>query len=110
MFKLGLESYLKPYVTEPESVLIRRWQDGKIIGRTQYIPDFSKEYGAPYFVIHRAHFHEAMYKLALELGVVVKLGSRVVSYNTNEASVVLDSGIEINGDLIVAADGSLSHP
>lgn len=101
--RLGLNPYLKGYVTEPESVLMRRWQNGKVIGRTQLIPDSRNEYGAPYYVIHRAHFHEAMHKLAVDLGVTVKLSSRVVSYAVDDGSIILENGQTVTGDLIVAA-------
>lgn len=105
MFELGLEPYLREYVTEPDSVYIRRWETGAVIGRTQYVPHFQEEYGAPYYVIHRAHFHEAMHKLAVELGVTVKLGSKVVSYRTDEGTIILRDGTKATADIIVAADG-----
>jgi salicylate hydroxylase len=84
---------------------MRRWQNGKVIGRTQLDPDFKREFDAPYWVIHRAHFHEAMHALAVDLGVVVNLASRVASYDVDGPSISLDNGLNFSTDLIVAADG-----
>ena len=59
----------------------------------------------PYYVVHRAHFHEALYERAIELGVSVELGCRVREYEESKGSVVLESGLRVCGDLIIAADG-----
>ncbi|KAL1968737.1 hypothetical protein VTN77DRAFT_1563 [Rasamsonia byssochlamydoides] len=103
--KLGLEPYLEKYVTEPASVLMRRWQNGKVIGHTRLIPDCRQQYHAPYYVIHRADFHDAMYRLAVDLGVTVKLASRVVAYDVDEPSITLQDGSKVTANLVVAADG-----
>ncbi|KAJ6145036.1 hypothetical protein N7470_008931 [Penicillium chermesinum] len=47
LFKLGLEPYLRPYVTEPESISFRRWQTGNVIGKTKLIPEFTDNFDAP---------------------------------------------------------------
>lgn len=106
LLKLGLGPYLEKYVTEPESVLMRRWENGKVIGRTRLDPEFKEQFDAPYWVIHRAHFHEAMHALAVDLGVTVNLASRVVSYDVERPSITLDNGSVVPTDLIVAADGT----
>ena len=60
---------------------------------------------APYYVIHRANFHEVLHARAHELGVDIKLGSKVKAYDADKPSVTLDNGQILTGDLIVAADG-----
>lgn len=92
-------------MTEPESISFRRWQTGDVIGLTPLIPSFRKQYDAPYYVIHRANFHSALHKRALEVGVIVKVASRVVEYNVEERSITLENGESASADLIVAADG-----
>lgn len=84
---------------------MRRWQNGKVIGHTRLIPDCRQQYGAPYYVIHRADFHDAMYRLAVDLGVTVKLASRVVDYDVDAPSITLQDGSKVTADLVVAADG-----
>ncbi|GAB1215855.1 hypothetical protein ATERTT37_005053 [Aspergillus terreus] len=105
LLKLGLGPYLEPYVTEPGSISFRRWQSGKTIGFTNLIPDFRKTFDAPYYVIHRADFHSAMYRRARDAGVQVKLASRVIDYDPQMPSIKLADGSSYEADLIVAADG-----
>jgi salicylate hydroxylase len=57
-------------------------------------------------VIHRADFHTALHQRALDLGVTIKLASRVTEYNPQGSSILLENGTAVSADLIVAADGS----
>jgi salicylate hydroxylase len=105
LFKLKLKPYLKPYVTEPESISFRRWQSGKVIGNTKLVPDFTENFGAPYYVIHRAHFHSAMCQKVQDMGIEIKLGARVENYDPVAGSITLADGTTYSGDLVVAVDG-----
>lgn len=105
MLEWGLEPFLRGKVIEPERMTFRRWQNGKPIGLTKLVPDFRKHFDAPYYVVHRADFHEAMHKLAVQLGVEIKVASRVTSYSAENATVDLQNGEKYSGDLVVAADG-----
>ena len=87
---------------------MRRWEDGSVIGLTKLIPEFEQRFGAPYYVIHRANLQTAMYRLAIDLGVDIRLGQGVKEYDGERARVVLENGTVVEGDLIVAADGMLS--
>jgi salicylate hydroxylase len=77
---------------EPDGITFRRWQDGDAIGFTKLVPDFRATYGAPYYVVHRAHFHEALHQLAQKLGVTIRLGARVTEYSEHDPSVTLSDG------------------
>lgn len=103
----GLEPFLGDKVSEPEAITFRRWQDGTTIGLTKLVPDFRAKYGAPYLVVHRAHFHQALYELALELGVKVHTTSEVIDYDQSEPSVTLSDGTQRTADIIIASDGRL---
>lgn len=85
----------------------RRWKNGNAIGYTKLIPDFRKGFGAPYYVVHRAHLHDALHRLAMQLGVVVRVNHRVVKYNDTRPSVNMENGTVLSADLIVAADGMI---
>lgn len=102
---MGLDTYLKKYVTEPESISFRRWETGKLIGLTQLIPDFRKRFKAPYYVIHRADFLSALHQRAMDLGVKVNLGARIVGYDAEKGRISLENGSLYSADLIIAADG-----
>ena len=83
----------------------RRWENGEVIGYTKLVPDFRQHFNAPYYVVHRAHFHDALHKLAVDLGVEVLVGSRVTGYDADAPSVALEDGTIYSADLIVGADG-----
>ncbi|KAJ5889153.1 hypothetical protein N7504_009963 [Penicillium tannophilum] len=105
LFKLGLKPYLKPYVTEPESISFRRWQTGSVIGNTKLVPDFTNNFAAPYYVIHRAHFHSALCQRVQDMGIEIKLGVRIENYDPVAGSITLADGTTCTGDLVIAADG-----
>jgi salicylate hydroxylase len=105
LLEWGLESYLKNKIVEPEGISFRRWENGNVIGYTKLIPDFRETFKAPYYVVHRAHFHDALYQLALQLGVEVKINQKVVEYDEDAPSVTVEDGTATFADLIVAADG-----
>lgn len=84
---------------------IRRWQNGKVIGRTRLGHSFQADFDVPYYVVHRAHFHEAMCLRAKELGVTIELNKAVVSYDAQNGSVLMADGSIVTGDIVVAADG-----
>lgn len=56
-------------------------------------------------MIHRANFHTALYRRALDLGVTVKLAARVTGYDVARTGIILASGASVEADLVVAADG-----
>jgi salicylate hydroxylase len=85
----------------------RRWDSGEVIGYTKLVPDFRENFQAPYYVVHRAHFHSALHKRALELGVEVRVNSRVVNYDLDAPSIELENGLVLSADLVVAADGKI---
>ena len=104
----GLKESLSVKAVRPESLYWKRWQDGRIIGHTRYLPDFERWFGAPYRVVHRAHLHEILHQRAKELGVEIRLGKTVKHYSIDEGRLTLaDETIHV--DLVVAADGKLIH-
>ena len=92
-------------VVEPEDISFRRWENGNVIGYTDLVPHFRITFGAPYYVVHRAHLHEAMQRLAKELGVKIRTASKVMDIDMDAPSLTLRDGSTFGGDLIVAADG-----
>ena len=103
--KWGIEPYLINQAVEPGGISFRRWKEGNVIGYTKLIPDFRETFGAPYYVIHRAHFHNALYQLALSLGVEIRVNSKVEDYDIDVPSLTLENGETFVADLIIGADG-----
>ena len=101
----GVGEYLVDGAIEPQSINFRRWQDGDVISRTRLIPEFQDNFGAPYYVAHRAHLHSALHKRALDLGVLVRTASRVDHVDEETGSLTIVDGTVYHGDLVIAADG-----
>ncbi|KAF9691670.1 hypothetical protein EKO04_010189 [Ascochyta lentis] len=101
----GVMQHLEKWAVKPEGINFRRWESGAIIGHTALGQSFQENFQEPYYVVHRAHFHDALLQRALQLGVKVDLGCRVVQYQEQEGSVVLADHSVVKGDLVVAADG-----
>ena len=83
----------------------RRWENGRIIGKTVLVPNFQQKFDAPFYVAHRADLHDALLQRAVTLGAEIKVNSKVVSYDPHAPSVTLVDGSVHSADLIVAADG-----
>jgi salicylate hydroxylase len=105
LLEWGLGPFLGDKTVEPEGISFRRWQTGRVIGYTKLVPEFRKSFDAPYYVVHRAHFHDALYRRAIELGVNVLINHKTIDYNDAAPSVTLANGEVLNADLVVAADG-----
>ncbi|KAF2436269.1 FAD/NAD(P)-binding domain-containing protein [Tothia fuscella] len=105
LIRWGVDRYLKDKAVEPVDISFRRWQTGETIGYTKLVPDFRETYGAPYCVVHRAHFHDALFQRAIELGVRIVTGAKVVSYDFDAPSITVEDGTVHAADLVIAADG-----
>ncbi|WQF86747.1 Putative FAD-binding domain, FAD/NAD(P)-binding domain superfamily [Colletotrichum destructivum] len=101
----GVMDIMSEQAVRPDGISLRRWENGERIGFTDLSETFVELCGAPYYVAHRAHLHSALYERALELGVTVRLNSRVSSYDPQAPSATLFNGQTFEADLIVAADG-----
>lgn len=101
----GVTKRLAKQVVEPSKINLRRWQNGAVIGVTDLTADFTAHYEAPYYVVHRAHLHTALYEEAMALGVRTRLNSKVARYDADTATIHLSDGAVFQGDLVVAADG-----
>nr|WJQ78195.1 4-hydroxybenzoate decarboxylase [Panus rudis] len=107
----GLGKQLEEIAVEPSAIALRRYNTGEVVGWTKW-GDKMREYGAPYYHIHRADFHKLLYDLAVP-NMTLRLKSTVVSVNPDPPSasnpdgpsVTLSTGEVIKGDLIVGADG-----
>ncbi|KKY32762.1 putative salicylate hydroxylase [Diaporthe ampelina] len=101
----GVMQRLAKQVVEPAKINFRRWENGAVIGVTDLTPEFTSHYEAPYYVVHRAHLHTALYEQAAALGVKTRLNSKVARYDAETATINLTDGTVFQGDLVVAADG-----
>jgi salicylate hydroxylase len=105
LIRWGLREQLDAFAIQPESVSFRRYT-GERVGMDIYGPKIEKEYGVPYYQVHRADLHKMLCDIALPL-VKLRLNSRVVSVSPDPLSphVVLQSGEVVHADVIIGADG-----
>lgn len=94
----------------PTYVAVRRYSDGRILAKEQ---EFDTKmltcYGAPFVDIHRADLQRAMYNRAVELGVLVIFGEKVIDVNFDVPAVTTTSGNTYHADLVIGADGIRSR-
>lgn len=110
LLKWGLGKHLEEIAVRPEGVAYQRYTTGERIGFTKWGESLERDYGAPYYHIHRADLHKLLYDLVSPHATIL-LGSVVVGCDPDAASpsVILESGEIISADLIVGADGMKSH-
>jgi salicylate hydroxylase len=82
-----VDKLLEKAAVEPQTIYMRRWQDGGPIGRTKLVPEFRENFGAPYWVVHRAHLQQALVYRAADLGARVVVDSRVAQIDFDEGTV-----------------------
>ncbi|KAF2720629.1 FAD/NAD(P)-binding domain-containing protein [Polychaeton citri CBS 116435] len=104
--KFGLYDTLKPKAAEPKFLAIRRFQDGKVLSRTDNFDlEMRSKYSAPFWELHRNDLQTAMIDRAIGLGVEVRLNSRVRDIDFDQPAVTLENGTVLKADLVVGADG-----
>ncbi|KAH6715375.1 salicylate hydroxylase [Leptodontidium sp. 2 PMI_412] len=94
----GLHDRLIEIGNKSEMMQIRRWKDGKILAQ-QPLMDMAGYIG------HRGDYHEEFLRRVGELGIEIRMGCNVVSYDENKTSLALSNGEIHKADIIVAADG-----
>ncbi|CUM49416.1 uncharacterized protein AC631_05752 [Debaryomyces fabryi] len=101
----GILEKFSPYITKPKNINLRRYCTGDVISRTPLHPDMTETYGYPYLLIHRADYIRLLHEVAIEMNVVYKTNSRVVSVDQEAVTVTISNGEVYSGDLIIGADG-----
>jgi len=102
----GIDQVLEPKAAEPTVLAVHRYSDGKILA---YQDNFDKKireiYGAPFWDLHRVDLQHAMAQRAQDLGVTLRLGSRVKEVDFDHSCLELEDGTRYDADLFVGADG-----
>ncbi|KAF2762115.1 FAD/NAD(P)-binding domain-containing protein [Pseudovirgaria hyperparasitica] len=102
----GVYDRLKQSAAEPTVLSVHRYSDGKLLAKDdQFNVHMRERYGAPFWDLHRVDVQRELARRANELGVAVKLGTRVSNIDFDAPRVTTESGAEYHCDMIVAADG-----
>lgn len=101
----GVDKEIGANLVQFEELNMRR-KDGTRVGHTQ-IATLEKSLGRPWWVVHRAHLHEGLVKVAEELGVQVLINSAVTGINHEALPVRVETrrGAQFSFDLVIGADG-----
>jgi salicylate hydroxylase len=109
----GLQAELAQVAARPDRVQVRRVADGAALSSLP-LADFPQRYGAPYLTIHRADLH-GLLLACLRRDQADSLwlhAGRVLQGYEQSAEAVrarFDDGLEVEGDLLIGADGLWSR-
>ncbi|KAH8766468.1 salicylate hydroxylase [Hyaloscypha sp. PMI_1271] len=106
--RLGILGDVMEKANVLEHLSLRRWKDDSEIGTAPLMPGVGEKYGAPLCVIHRGDLQSTLLKAlaSLPIPVEIHLGKRVIAIHPNfDASIKLESGELVSGDILICADG-----
>ena len=108
----GLKDALAGVAAFPDHLQVRSAMTGSELGVLRLGAVTVQKYGAPYVTIHRADMHALlMSAVHKQSGVQLNLDSEVLSFAQHQAGVSLQvvDGREVQGDVLVGADGGWSR-
>ncbi len=104
---LGLESALRPVVTEAAGKEVRLWDTGEIWPLFDLGVDCRQRFGAPYWMVHRGDLHAVLARELERLSPKsLRMGASAqgVTQVDNAATLQLDQG-SVTGDIVIGSDG-----
>ncbi|KAJ7352158.1 hypothetical protein DFH08DRAFT_693715 [Mycena albidolilacea] len=104
LIKWGLGEDLRKASVKPQAITFRRYETGHRVGWTKWGETMDRDYGAPYYHVHRADLLDMLFKLSSPY-MTLFLKSRVVSLDPDLCQVTLESGQKFRADVILGADG-----
>ncbi|CAN0106005.1 unnamed protein product, partial [Chrysoparadoxa australica] len=105
---LGLEDLITERAFRPEAFEARMGVSGRFLFSIPLTGKTKTRWGAPYLHIHRGDYIAALERALKEKNKrVIKLGHKVTSYNqsADKVHVKLADGTEVEGDILIGADG-----
>jgi salicylate hydroxylase len=105
LHRLGLEQPLRRFGVLPRAVVIRRWDDGRVLARQPLADACERNFGAPYYHFHRAELLDVL-SAALPEG-ILHLDHRCVglTQHADRVEVQFNNGVTTDADVVVGADG-----
>ncbi|BCB84739.1 hypothetical protein Psuf_020520 [Phytohabitans suffuscus] len=112
LHRLGLEPALRAVAARPEARELRRWQDGRLLGRVELGAAARERYGAPYYALRRTDLGRMLLRAVRDRcgPGTVQFGQRCVGLEESAHGVRLRfaGGEAYDTDLVVGADGTHS--
>lgn len=108
---IGLDRILPAIGLRPSRGGVRHWRTGELLFDIQRGSEMLERYGAAYYQVHRADLHGALVDLirATDPDAIV-LGQRFrgLQQHAGRVAAGFDSGLQIEADLLIGADGARS--
>ena len=104
---LGLEAAIRRSAFLPEASEIRHWKTGRMISANNRGNTTARDYGFPYYHIHRADLIHVLQEAALQnpnIEVSTSCAVQTFDQATDEIVLHCEAG-EYRGDLLIGADG-----
>lgn len=102
----GLGSVLDRNAVRLSAIIVKRWQDGKVLAVAPAMPKIEQVHGAPQYVVHRSELLNTFLEGGLALPTVtLKTNAHVESVDFDAPSVTLRGGETHTADVVIAADG-----
>ncbi|RDL32004.1 uncharacterized protein BP5553_09406 [Venustampulla echinocandica] len=102
----GIYDRLLPFAAAPGCLNVRRFDGTKVLSSTpNFQAQIAERYPGPFWDLHRVDLQHAMVCRCEELGVILRLSSKVVSVDFANAEVTIESGENIQGDVVLCTDG-----
>jgi salicylate hydroxylase len=107
---LGIGARIEAAASHPQFLQLRLGRSGLRVFSIPMGETAVRRYGAPYLHLHRADLLEILRAAAVEAGVTLRLGARLLAYAEQGGEVRIDlaDGGQMRADLVVGADGMRS--
>jgi salicylate hydroxylase len=101
----GLADRIRDVAVRPVSLEVRDWCQGRVVSQLPMGDSWEKEFGSPYYTIHRADLHRILADQIQDVG--LHLDHRLVSFDDEAEAVRLEfaGGRTAEADVLVGADG-----
>ena len=98
-----LEKFRDVAIT-PSGFVFRRYQDSSVLAQPKpRSPAVAP--ATPYWSMKRSDYQQGLYEVALEAGVEILLGKKIVAMDEDEPSLTTSEGEKFVGDMVIVADG-----
>ncbi|KAH6995426.1 hypothetical protein EDB80DRAFT_755467 [Ilyonectria destructans] len=106
LYRWGVGKEMETIASSVQQMEIYQFDSSdKLLGTDRQIAESEEKYGCRQLIRHRGDFHLTMFRFATKLGVQIRMGSAVTNYDPAKPNVVLTTGEEIDGDVVIVADG-----
>ncbi|KAF8556487.1 FAD/NAD(P)-binding domain-containing protein [Imleria badia] len=105
LYKWGLKDALKAISVECRSFEMAKYETGEVLGMHVWDEDIFTETGGAFLLCHHADLRRLLFDAAVEAGAQVHSGVKGVSVDCDACQVTLSTGVKLQADVIVGADG-----